>query len=114
MRSKRPIKVHARARRSAEMVEHYTGHRRALAVTSYSPDGPTSGSTVVLLHGGGFVGGSIEDVAAPARALAERLELSVVTPEYTLATETPFPAAAEDAYAALQWTAERSRGVIVA
>jgi acetyl esterase/lipase len=57
----------------------------------------------VLLHGGGFVSGSPDGVGAAAQRLAARLAGAVVVPAYTLAGEAPFPAAAEDAYAALQW-----------
>lgn len=58
---------------------------------------------VLLLHGGGFVSGSPDSLAPMAERLAERLASLVVVPAYTLATAAPFPAAAEDAYAALCW-----------
>ena len=96
------------------MGERYPGYSCPRAVARFRPHAPVSDVTVLLLHGGGFVSGSIADVEGIARALAERLALSVVTPEYTLATEASFPAAAEDAYAALRWAADRRRGVIVA
>jgi acetyl esterase/lipase len=64
---------------------------------------------IVLLHGGGFVGGSPEAVATLAERLAERLASAVVTPGYTLAEDAPFPAAAEDAYAAMLWAQAYAR-----
>src|SRR5215471_21595572 len=96
------------------MHTEYMGYLRTRAAVSFQPLAAASDAAVVLLHGGGFVGGTIGDVSAAARAVAERLALTVVTPEYTLATEAPFPAAAEDAYAALRWAAGRSRDVVVA
>ena len=96
------------------MYKEYIGYLRTRAAASFEPLAATSDAVVVLLHGGGFVGGTIEDVSTAASALAERLAVTVVTPEYTLATEAPFPAAAEDAYAALRWAAARSRGVVIA
>jgi acetyl esterase len=59
---------------------------------------------VVFLHGGDFVSGSLDDATPAAAELARRLEAVVVTPDYTLASERPFPEAAEDAYAAIAWT----------
>jgi acetyl esterase/lipase len=96
------------------MNQQYRGYLRARAVQSFRPRTPVSNVVVVVVHGGGFVGGSIEDVAAVARALVERLALAAATPEYTLATEAPFPCAAEDVHAALRWAAGRARGVVVA
>jgi acetyl esterase/lipase len=58
---------------------------------------------VVLFHGGGFVGGSLDTIASTAQAMAARVGVVVATPEYTLASARPFPAAAEDAHAALVW-----------
>jgi|SRR5215510_14277157 len=94
------------------MDKQYVGYLGPRAAGSFQPLSASSEAIVVLLHGGGFVGGTIGDVSPAARALAERLRLTVVTPEYTLATEAPFPAAAEDAYAALRWAADHSRVVV--
>src|SRR5215510_7523331 len=96
------------------MDKQYLGYLGPRAASCFPPLSAGSDAIVMLLHGGGFVGGTIGHVSAAARALAERLALTVVTPEYTLATEAPFPAAAEDAYAALRWAASRSRDVVVA
>lgn len=59
---------------------------------------------LIYFHPGRFVAGGLEDADAVARALAERFGVAVVTPDYSLAAQCPFPAAAEDAYAAVQWT----------
>jgi acetyl esterase/lipase len=63
----------------------------------------------VFFHGGGFVAGGLDDAAPHATAIAMRLGLVVVAPAYTLASERPFPAAAEDAYAAVSWAANVDR-----
>lgn len=59
---------------------------------------------LIYFHPGRFVAGRLEDAETVARTLAERFGLAVVSPEYSLAAQYPFPAAAEDAYAALRWT----------
>jgi acetyl esterase/lipase len=64
---------------------------------------------VVLFHGGGFVRGGLDAIAATAESMAVRLGLLVATPEYTLATVRPFPAAAEDAYGAMAWINAEAR-----
>lgn len=58
---------------------------------------------VVLLHGGGWVAGSIDILENAARRLSKSTGAVVVTPAYRLAPESPFPAAPEDAFAALRW-----------
>jgi acetyl esterase/lipase len=64
---------------------------------------------VILFHGGGFVRGGLDAIASTAAAMAARLGVLVATPEYTLATTRPFPAAADDAYAALSWAGAEAR-----
>jgi acetyl esterase len=63
------------------------------------------GPVVVFLHGGGFVVGSIDTHAAIAAEIARHLDLPVVSVEYRLAPEHPFPAAPDDAEAAARWIA---------
>ena len=60
---------------------------------------------LLYLHGGGFVLGSIETEHAGAASLARALRSVVVSVEYRLAPEAPFPAGFEDCYAALVWLA---------
>jgi acetyl esterase len=59
--------------------------------------------TIVFLHGGGWVVGSIATHDHVARMLANASGARVVLVDYRLAPEHPFPAAVEDADAALQW-----------
>jgi cation diffusion facilitator CzcD-associated flavoprotein CzcO/acetyl esterase/lipase len=61
---------------------------------------------IVYLHGGGFVAGSIDGCARPCANLANELGAIVVTPSYRLAPEAPFPAATDDTFAAVRWTAD--------
>jgi len=73
-------------------------------IPSAAGEGPLP--VIVYYHGGGFVAGSINACARPCGNLAEELGAIVVTPSYRLAPEAPFPAATDDTYAALRWTAE--------
>lgn len=79
-----------------------------LAVRIYTPEGDGPHRLVVFFHGGGFVLGTIDTHDALARALTNRADAVVVSVDYRLAPEHPFPAAPEDCYAAVQWVAEQA------
>lgn len=64
------------------------------------------GPVVVFYHGGGFVVGSIGTHAPFAAEISRQLDLPVVSVEYRLAPENPWPAAPDDAEAATRWIAE--------
>ncbi|MGH0035516.1 MAG: alpha/beta hydrolase [Myxococcota bacterium] len=74
---------------------------------SVSSGEPTAG--LFEIHGGGFITGSIEMMDAWCQQAVEQLGVVVVSVEYRLAPEHPFPAAPEDCYAALGWMS-RSAG----
>lgn len=79
-----------------------------LTLRLYRPETNREGPLPVLvfLHGGGFVIGNIDTHDNICCALANRAECLVVSVEYRLAPEHPFPAALEDTYAALEWVYE--------
>lgn len=56
---------------------------------------------VLWIHGGGYIFGSAQDDRA--RGISEQLGCTVVSVDYRLAPEHPFPAGSEDCYAALEW-----------
>jgi len=65
---------------------------------------------VLFLHGGGFVIGR-EGYEAPLRDLAAAGDCLLVCPACRLAPEHPFPAAADDALAAMRWLAAHAEGL---
>jgi len=62
---------------------------------------------LLWIHGGGYILGSALD--SRATWIAEALDLTVVSVDYRLAPEHPFPAGTEDCWAALNWTVEQAR-----
>ena len=60
---------------------------------------------LVYCHGGGWVIGDLDTHDGPCRFLAAHAGVAVLSIDYRLAPEHPFPAAAEDAWAAYAWTA---------
>jgi acetyl esterase len=59
--------------------------------------------TLVFFHGGGYVIGNIETHDGLCRMFANDANVRVISVEYRLAPEHKFPAAIEDAYAAVCW-----------
>lgn len=59
--------------------------------------------TIVFFHGGGFVLGSVELMDDLARKLCRDTNAVVVSVDYRLAPEAPFPAAHDDALVATRW-----------
>jgi acetyl esterase len=82
-----------------------------IPIRVYSPEGRVPQPILVYFHGGGFVIGSLHSHDPICRVLASRIPAIVVAVDYRLAPEHPFPAAAEDAYAATRWVAEHAREI---
>jgi acetyl esterase/lipase len=76
----------------------------SVRVLIYTPPSPALPLPAVLhIHGGGYVVGKPEMSDARNRLLAQRVGCVVMSVDYRLAPETPFPGAVEDCYAALLW-----------
>jgi len=87
------------------------GPQGQIPIRIYTPEGSGKRSVVVFYHGGGWVIGSIDTHDNVTRYLAKASGAIVVSVDYRLAPENPFPAAADDAYAALQWVAENAESL---
>jgi len=82
----------------------------ALRVRVYRPARPAGDLPVILhVHGGGMWLGDLESEHDLCRRLSEAVGAVVVSVDYRLAPESPYPAAADDCYAALQWVAGSAR-----
>ena len=73
-------------------------------VRIYTPPGTGPFPVLVYFHGGGWVLGDLNTYDASCRELAVGGKTIVVSVGYRLAPENKFPAAPNDAYAALLWT----------
>lgn len=64
------------------------------------------GPLMVFYHGGGWVLGDIDTHEPFCAEIARLMDLPVVSVDYRLAPEHPFPAGVEDAIAAARWLAD--------
>jgi len=71
----------------------------------YQPDVVRAPAAVFTVHGGGFVLGTVERGDARNAELARALGMLVVSVDYRLAPEHPYPAALDDCLTGLSWLA---------
>ncbi len=77
-----------------------------LPIRAYTPTAPASPlGAIVWFHGGGWVIGDLDGFDHVARELCETSGQLVLSVDYRLAPEHPFPAPARDAEDALRWAA---------
>ncbi len=79
----------------------------AVPVRVYRPYGMTGGA-VIWMHGGGFVMGDLGTEHPWASRVAAATGALVISVGYRLAPEDPYPAALDDVYAVLEWTARHA------
>jgi acetyl esterase len=72
------------------------------------PSEPECPALLVYFHGGGFVLGSLNSTDPLCRLLAAQSGVRLLSVDYRLAPEHPYPAALEDALAAYRWARERA------
>jgi acetyl esterase/lipase len=113
-----PAEVRARVHREAlvfSLVKTEVGSVRELEIEGadgplrarhYVPPRPSASETpplLVFFHGGGFVIGDLDTHDEPCRMLCRHAEVQVLSVDYRLAPEHPFPAGVRDALAAFRW-----------
>lgn len=87
------------------VIKGETGFRLRVLVPEERPSG-----LILYCHGGGWATMSIEDFDTFGRLLASKTRCAVVLVDYRLAPEHRYPAAVDDCWLALQWTAaQRAR-----
>ena len=79
-------------------------------VRVYTPtagaNGPRGG--LLYIHGGGFMLGSVDMMDAACQTYCAELDAVIVSVEYRLAPEDPFPAGLNDCYASLVWMTDHA------
>ena len=78
-----------------------------IAATLFDPRATREpGPVIVFYHGGGFVIGNVETHASFCAEMARAMDLPVISIDYRLAPEAPWPAAPDDCEAATRWVAD--------
>lgn len=86
--------------------ETIAGPNGPVPVRRYSPDRHDVVGRIVYLHGGGWVFGTLDGFDPVCRELADASGAEVVSVDYRLAPEHPFPAPLDDGWAVLHALAE--------
>lgn len=95
--------IEAEAASVAQRVLKIPGPRSTLQARLYTSQEPAGNGLIVFFPPGGFAECKVDDVDMFVRLLAARTGHGVLASTYTLASESPFPAAVEDAHAVLAW-----------
>ena len=85
-----------------------SGDGAMLPARLYAPSTTPSLPAMLYMHGGGFTIGSLETHDSLCRQIALRSGAAVVALDYRLAPEHRFPAAVDDAWAAMAWLARQA------
>ena len=92
------------------------GPAGSLAIRAYTPSGADAGERLagmVYFHGGGLVAGTLDTHDSICRALSNASGCRVLSVDYRLAPEHPFPAAVADGCAAAEWIAGHAQELCV-
>ena len=80
-------------------------------VRIYTPGNGEKFPLVIYSHGGSWISGSIDDCENICRKLSKYSNAIVVSVNYRLAPENPFPAGINDVYNVLQWVYENAKSI---
>jgi acetyl esterase len=96
--------------RDTELACPGVGRAGLIPVRFYRPRGASSPAPcVIYLHGGAFIKGSLDSGDSIAWGIADHTGAVVMSVDYRLAPENPFPAGVEDCYAAIRHLGEHGR-----
>lgn len=84
-------------------IDGAAGPLRARHYRAHPPSTSEKPPLLVFFHGGGFVIGDLDTHDEPCRILCRYAGVHVLSVDYRLAPEHPFPAAVADALAAFRW-----------
>jgi acetyl esterase len=92
-------------------VDGAEGPLRARLYIPTERTGPDPAPTLLFIHGGGWIYGDLGSHDPMCRFLAERSGVQLLSIDYRLSPEHPFPAAVEDCQAAYRWLVDHAEDV---
>jgi acetyl esterase len=84
------------------------GGHGPIAARHYAPHGDGQRPLLVYYHGGGFVLGDLDGHDNLCRRICRDADVHILSADYRLAPEHPFPAAVSDAFAAFRWACDNA------
>ncbi len=87
------------------------GYDGDIKIRIYTPFEKNIRPVTVFFHGGGWFGGSLEAVESYCKAYSDKMDHVVISVDYHLAPEFPFPHGLEDCYLAIKWAYENSSSI---
>jgi acetyl esterase len=81
------------------------GSAGPIPIRVYTPNGRGPFPLLVVIHGGGWILGSLDTADAICRSICDRVGCIIVSVAYRLSPEVTYPAPLDDCCEALQWTA---------
>lgn len=83
-------------------------------VVKYMPTNLKEDNVIIYFHGGGYYGGSTDTIQNSCRYLAEQTFMKVISVDYSLAPEFPFPKALEEGYEIVKYYSNRFNNIYIA
>jgi acetyl esterase len=82
-----------------------------IPVRIYTPDEGEKLPIIIYSHGGSWISGNLDTHDSVCRKLSYNTKAIVISVDYRLAPENPFPAALNDVYNILQWTSQNAKSI---
>lgn len=84
---------------------------KKIPVRIYTPDDTEMLPIVIYSHGGSWIAGNLDTHDNVCRKLSKNTKAIVISVDYRLAPENPFPAGLNDIYNVLQWTYKNAKNI---
>lgn len=83
-----------------------------IPIRIYNSETPLiNGPMLYYIHGGGFFGGNPDVVEESVKLFVEKFDMTVVSVDYRLAPENPYPLGHEDCFSVLKWIGEHAEAL---
>ncbi len=82
-----------------------------ISVRIYTPDEGSNFPIIIYSHGGSWIAGNLDTHDNVCRKLSSNTNSIVISVDYRLAPENPFPAAVNDVYNTLEWTSKNAKSI---
>lgn len=82
------------------------GYKNDIRIRIYRPEEAKKRPVMIFIHGGGWFAGSIDAVHDYCKAISDKADTLIISVDYGLAPENPYPTGVEDCYAAVKWAIE--------